>query len=248
MESTRLSLLDFPGSQAGGCLSRRSALALLGTGALTTLAATAGASAALFAAAGDDDLHWMGIEEIARLVRSRKISPVDLTRRMLDRIQKIDPALNSYATVMTDHAMEAAAAAERDLAAGKYRGPLHGVPIAVKDLCFTRGVRTMAGTRVLRDFVPDEDATVVARIRAAGGIVLGKLNLTEGAMAGYHRDLGIPLNPWNTGRWAVCRPADRAWPQRPASVLPPLAPTQAVRSVFPRRPTAWSDSSRPTDA
>jgi amidase len=102
---------------------------------------------------------------------------------------------------MEDQAMAAATEAEREIKAGKYRGALHGVPIAVKDLCYTRGVRTMGGTRVLRDFVPDEDATVVTKLRDAGAIVLGKLNLTEGAMGGYNAERGIPVNPWNAGRW-----------------------------------------------
>ena len=83
---------------------------------------------------------------------------------------------------MADHALDAARVAEQDIRAGTYRGPLHGVPVAVKDLCFTKGVRTMGGTRVLADHVPNFDATVVARLHAAGAILLGKLNLTEGAM------------------------------------------------------------------
>ena len=80
-------------------------------------------------------------------------------------------------------------------------GPLHGVPVAVKDLCFTRGVRTMGGSKVYADHVPGFDATVVARLQSAGAILLGKLNLTEGAMGGYNPDFQIPLNPWNPDRW-----------------------------------------------
>jgi amidase len=102
---------------------------------------------------------------------------------------------------MADQAIAAATAAEKEINDGAYRGPLHGVPIAVKDLLYTRGVRTMAGTKVLEDFVPNEDATVVERLNAAGAIMLGKLNLTEGAMAGYNPQRGIPLNPWDTTRW-----------------------------------------------
>jgi amidase len=120
---------------------------------------------------------------------------------MLDRIGAVDARLSSYATVMAEQAMAAAAEAEREINAGKYRGPLHGVPIAVKDLCYTRGVRTMAGAAVLKDFVPDEDATVVRKLRDAGAVILGKLNLTEGAMIAYHPDMGIPLNPWDRTRW-----------------------------------------------
>ena len=92
--------------------------------------------------------------------------------------------------------------AEQDICAGTYRGPLHGVPVAVKDLCFTTGVRTMGGTKVLVDHVPAFDATVVARLHAAGAVLLGKLNLTEGAMGGYHPDFAIPVNPWHAERYA----------------------------------------------
>jgi amidase len=146
-------------------------------------------------------LHFLGLQEVAQQLASRQLSPVALTRHMLDRIAAVEPRLSSYATLMADQATAAAAAAEREINAGNYRGPLHGVPIAVKDLCFTRGVRTMGGAAVLKDFVPDEDATVVARLYAAGAVVLGKLNLTEGAMAGYNPEMGIPLNPWDISRW-----------------------------------------------
>ena len=111
----------------------------------------------------------------------------------LDRVEALDGELKSYATVMADSAMAQARAAEAEISGGTYRGPLHGVPIAVKDLCFTTGVRTMGGTRVMADFVPDFDATVVSRFEAAGAVLLGKLNLTEGAMAGYNPDRGVPV-------------------------------------------------------
>ena len=103
---------------------------------------------------------------------------------------------------MADHAQAAAKAAEAEIAAGQYRGPLHGVPFAVKDLCFTTGVRTMGGSKVYIDHIPSFDATVVARLNAAGAVPLGKLNLTEGAMGGYNPALDLPLNPWNTAHWA----------------------------------------------
>jgi len=93
--------------------------------------------------------------------------------------------------------MSAARAAEQEIVAGNYRGPLHGIPIAVKDLCYTRGVPTTGGLAVMADFVPDYDATVVTRLNTAGAVILGKLNLTEGAMAGYHPDFSIPVNPWD---------------------------------------------------
>ena len=150
----------------------------------------------------DTPLHYMTITELAALIEARQISPVEVTEAMLRRIEKLDGKYKSYATVMTDQAEAAAKAAEAEIAAGQYRGPLHGVPFAVKDLCFTTGVRTMGGSKVYIDHVPTFDATVVARLNAAGAVPLGKLNLTEGAMGGYNPALDLPLNPWNTGHWA----------------------------------------------
>ena len=188
---------------AGHRMSRRHAMATLGAGALVPLVACSDRSPAP-APAGSFDVgrsHWLSLQEISRSIASRAVSPVALTEHMLDRIRRVDANLKSYATVMTDQAMAAAREAEREISAGKHRGPLHGVPIAVKDLCFTRGVRTMGGTAVLKDFVPEEDATVVAKLQSAGAIVLGKLNLTEGATVGYNPARDVPLNPWDTSRW-----------------------------------------------
>ncbi|MCE2500332.1 MAG: amidase [Dehalococcoidia bacterium] len=147
-------------------------------------------------------LHYQTITEVAEQIRSRRVSPTELTELMLERIAALDGQLRSYATVMADQAMAAAQSAEAEIAAGRYRSPLHGVPVAVKDLCFTAGVPTMGGAQVLRDFVPDFDGTVVRRLSEAGAIILGKLNLTEGAMAGYNPAFDIPLNPWAPDRWA----------------------------------------------
>ena len=147
-------------------------------------------------------IHYNTISQMASLIEAKELSPVELTEAMLARIDAVDGRYLSYATVMADQAMESARAAETAISAGNYLGPLHGVPIAVKDLCFTNGVRTMGGSKVLRDHVPDFDATVVKNLLAAGAVILGKLNLTEGAMAGYNPEFQIPLNPWNTGRWS----------------------------------------------
>ena len=146
-------------------------------------------------------LHYQSLTAVARLIASRKLSPVDLTRHMLDRVAQVDPVLKAYATVMPEQAMADARVAANEIAAGKYRGPLHGVPIGVKDLCYTKGVRTMGGTAALKDFVPAYDATVVSKLRAAGAVILGKLNLSEGATAGYNPAMDVPLNPWNHDRW-----------------------------------------------
>ena len=150
----------------------------------------------------DTPLHYQTIAEVGARLRSRELSPVELTQAMLRRIDSLDGDLKSYATVMSDSAIASAQAAEQEIAAGNYRGGLHGVPIAIKDLCFTAGVATMGGTRVLRDFVPDFDGTVVRKLNAAGAVILGKLNLTEGAMAGYNPEFDIPVNPWSADRWS----------------------------------------------
>src|SRR5262245_52585524 len=99
-------------------------------------------------------LHFHTITELAALLKAQQLSPVEVTRALLDRITELDGRYKSYATVMADQALEAARVAEREIRAGAYRGSLHGVPIAVKDLCFTQGVRTMGGTKALANHVP----------------------------------------------------------------------------------------------
>ncbi len=123
-------------------------------------------------------IHYRSLSSIAQSIKGGQISPVELTETLLSRIDFIDGRLNSYATVMAQQARDAAWQAEREILAGNYKGPLHGVPIAVKDLCFTAGTRTMGGLKVLRDFVPDHDATVVQKLSNSGAVILGKLNLT----------------------------------------------------------------------
>src|ERR1044072_3086452 len=118
-------------------------------------------------------VHFHTFAELAALIQSQQLSPMEVTRALLERITQLDGRYKSYATVMAEQALEAARVAERDIRAGTYRGPLHGVPVAVKDLCFTKGVRTMGGTRVLTDHIPTFDATVVAKVNAAGAILLG---------------------------------------------------------------------------
>jgi amidase len=147
-------------------------------------------------------IHFRSLHSVADAIRSGEVSPVALTRHLLDRIDALDGRLCSYATVMAEQAMESARVAEREIQCGHYKGPLQGVPIAIKDLCFTNGVRTMGGLKVLQNFVPSYDATVVTKLQNAGAVILGKLNLTEGALSGYHRDFPIPVNPWGEKLWA----------------------------------------------
>ena len=190
-------------SSTGERLSRREALALLRAGAIVTLAKSSRLAASESAPSKGvpRDLHFLSLQELALQLQSRALSPVDVTRHLLDRISQIDGYLKSYATLTPEQALADARTAERDIRAGKYRGPLHGVPIGIKDLCYTKGIRTMGGTAVRKDFVPSFDATVVSKLRDAGAIVLGKLNLSEGAAAGYNPTFDVPLNPWNPDRW-----------------------------------------------
>jgi amidase len=147
-------------------------------------------------------MHYTTLLEAASAIRSKKVSPVELTRSMLDRIAKLDPALLAYATVTPELALTQAAAAEAEIAAGSYRGPLHGVPIAVKDIFNTAGVVTAAGMTIYADNVPDQDATVVRRLRDAGAVLLGKLQNTEGAFVNHHPKITPPRNPWNADYYA----------------------------------------------
>ena len=132
--------------------------------------AAASASYAGVARASVPFAPYLSLRETARRIATREVSPVDLTREMLARVAAVDPVLKSYATVMADSAMAEAETAAREIAAGRYRGPLHGIPIGIKDLCWTKGVRTMGGLAVRRGFVPQEDATVVTRLRTAGTV------------------------------------------------------------------------------
>nr|WP_249115881.1 amidase [Azoarcus sp. L1K30] len=135
------------------------------------------------------------------MLKRRALSPVELVRSQLDRIEALDSRLHAYARVMAYESLAAASEAETEIARGRYRGPLHGIPVAVKDLFWTRGVVTAAGTTVHGNFVPDEDATVVKRLRDAGAIIIGKLQLTEGAFATPHPSSVPPVNPWGANHW-----------------------------------------------
>jgi amidase len=147
------------------------------------------------------DLHYLELTELATRIRARDISPVAVTRAQLERIAAVDGALGSYALVMADVAMAQAEIAEAEIAAGRYRGPLHGIPIAVKDLCWTKGFASAAGMAIYKDHRPDEDATVVRRLNEAGAVLLGKLQLTEGAYSDHHPSVTPPRNPWNADYW-----------------------------------------------
>lgn len=153
-----------------------------------------------------EDLAFASIEQLAPLIRKKKLSPVELTRLLLKRIERHNPKLNAYLTVQADLAHHRARRAEKEIftakGSGRYRGPLHGIPISLKDNIYTRGIRTTAGSKILRDFVPAQDAAVVVRLQRAGAIVLGKTNLHEFAygVTTNNPHFGPTRNPWDTSR------------------------------------------------
>lgn len=148
------------------------------------------------------DIHYLEMYELSQLIRSRKLSPVDVTKAQLARIDALDSKLHSYARVTADIALEQAQQAEDELAKGICRSPLHGIPIAFKDLIDTAGVVTAAGMPLHANRIPEHDATVVTRLREAGTVMLGKLQMTEGAFAIHHPDIVEPNNPWGADHWA----------------------------------------------
>ena len=146
--------------------------------------------------ASNAELPFLSVSALADLIGRRKVSPVEIVRGLLDRIDRFDAVLHAYITVCRETAMDLARRAERDIMAGRRRGPLHGIPMSIKDISWTRGVRTTAHSRTLLDFVPEHDATHVARLARVGMILLGKTNTTEFANGGLEL-FGVPRNPWN---------------------------------------------------
>ncbi len=150
----------------------------------------------------DIPVHEWTLLTAAKAVRDKKISSRELTRALLSRIERINPKINAYVTVLPEAAMREAEARDEEIARGIVRGPLHGVPVAIKDIFCTKGIRTTCASRILKDFDPPYDATVVERIRAAGAVLLGKQNMDEFAMGSSTETscFGPVLNPWATDR------------------------------------------------
>jgi len=151
--------------------------------------------------AAAEALHYLSLTAVSELIRTGVVSPVEVTRTLLDRIEALDGKLKSFTTVTAEHALERARTAEAELSQGIWRGPLHGVPIAVKDLCNTSFAPTSAGTYIHREYMAGENATVVDRLEDAGAVILGKLSMTEGAWAGHHPKMNTPQSPWAEGVW-----------------------------------------------
>ena len=150
------------------------------------------------------ELCYMSAGQLSRLIQSREVSPVEVVDAHLSRIQSTDQVLNSFITLLPEPARAAARRAESDISAGNYRGPLHGIPVGLKDLFNTGGVRTTSGTRLFDNFIPQQDCTVAARFHQAGAILLGKLNMHQLAYGptGENPDYGHMHNPWDPDRFA----------------------------------------------
>lgn len=144
-----------------------------------------------------DELHYLSLLAISARIRRRQVTSEEVTRGLLERITRVDQALHSFITVLPEPALAEARRADAEIDAGGWRGPLHGVPLGIKDLLCMQGVPTTAGMPLLRDFRPAEDAEVVKRLRGAGAVLLGKLHMTEGATYEHHALFPRPVNPWS---------------------------------------------------
>jgi len=156
----------------------------------------------------DSDLAFASIEEIGKLFRKRKLSPIELTKLMLALIERLNPKLNAYITISAELALTQAKKAEAELFAPRGRkgqrdrGPLHGIPISLKDNIYTEGIRTTAGSKILKDFIPQRDAEVVVQLKEAGAVILGKTNMHEFAygVTSNNPHFGLVRNPWDLAR------------------------------------------------
>ena len=147
------------------------------------------------------ELVFLSAASLASEIRNKQISPVEAVEAYLQQINRVDPKLNAYITVLADQALEAARESESDITSGINRGPLHGVPVAVKDQIYTKGIRTSSASKIRSNFVPDFDASVVTGLKSSGAIILGKLNMTEFAMGDpITSAFGVTRNPWDTRR------------------------------------------------
>ncbi|MBW2149627.1 MAG: Asp-tRNA(Asn)/Glu-tRNA(Gln) amidotransferase subunit GatA [Deltaproteobacteria bacterium] len=148
------------------------------------------------------DTRTTTISSLSELIRKKELSPVEVIEAFLERIEAVQPKINAFITILEKEARQAARAAEEEIVRGRYRSPLHGIPLAPKDLFFTAGVKTTCGSRILADFIPDRNATVVSRLVDAGAILIGKTNMHEFAFGptSLNNHYGHPGNPWSPGR------------------------------------------------
>ncbi len=145
------------------------------------------------------DLHFLELHELTELIREGEISPVEVTKAELERVELLDPKLRSFARMTADLALSQARQAEREISKGEVRSKLHGAPIGIKDLCWMKGVPTAAGMTLHRNFIPETDSEVVRRLTEAGAILLGKLQMTEGAYGDHHPEIPSPVKSLGGG-------------------------------------------------
>jgi aspartyl-tRNA(Asn)/glutamyl-tRNA(Gln) amidotransferase subunit A len=152
----------------------------------------------------NDPLENLTIAKLGPELKTRAVSAVELTKQLLERIERVNPLVNAYVTVTADAALADAEKADAEIGRNRYRGPLHGIPFAIKDNLATGGVRTTAGSKILNEWVPEHDATVVAKLKEAGAVILGKTNLHEWALGGttINPFYGTTRNPWDLNRIA----------------------------------------------
>ncbi|GEL77926.1 amidase [Tenuibacillus multivorans] len=145
------------------------------------------------------ELAYLSATELAPLIESKQLSPVELTKHVLNRIATVDPTIHSYITALPELALKQAREAENNIMNGRYKGPLHGIPIGIKDNYYTKGIRTTAASKLFADFIPEKNATAVEKLLGAGGIMLGKLNMHELALGstGTNQFYNTTRNPWN---------------------------------------------------
>ncbi len=150
----------------------------------------------------DSNLLKLDIATLSKKLRSKEISPKDIVTPLLKRIDALNPVLNAFITVTAEEALVQAEQAEAEIAAGQYRGPLHGIPVGLKDLIYTKGIKTTMGSAIYKDFIPDADASVVRKLKQAGAIVIGKLNTHEFAYGptGDISYFGPVRNPYDTSK------------------------------------------------
>ena len=214
-------------------ISRRELMAAVATGGFLAAARLQGQAS---------DPTTLTIADAARLMAARQLSPLELTRAYLARIEQLNGRLNAFITVTADAALAQARALEAEIAAGRRRRPLHGIPIALKDNIDTAGIRTTAASALFADRVPAEDAQVVVKLREAGAVFLGKLNMHEFAYGGNSTvsHFGPVRNPWNVDYITGDRRADRLRPSPRVCAPQRSALTRRAPSGCRRRSVASS--------
>ena len=183
------------------------------------------------------DIPFLSATELSGLIRGKEVSPVEVTEAYLERIDDLDFRFNSYLTVCRNEALQAAKEAEEAIARGNYLGPMHGIPVAVKDQLWTKGIRSTGGSRILSNFVPEEDATVIANLKVAGAVLLGKTNMTEFAITGFSHRFSYPRNPWDLN---VCPGGSSSGSGAATAAFLCATSLGEDTSGSLRRPAAWS--------